>query len=214
MGCGKSSVGRELSRLLCCPFTDLDSVIEETAGRTIPEIFANDGEAAFRRMEAAALENIVLPSAMGPTLCGQRGSTVSVSSPDRCHTEQGNFRTNALTPIQAQTENPHCHPERREGVPELVLSLGGGAVMTPECAEMVHEKTMCIYLRATIDTLVDNLEYDSDSRPLLNTTDLRTRIEDLMSRRSAIYENTAHVIIDTDGKSIEAIASEIISILG
>ena len=29
MGCGKSSVGRELSRLLCCPFMDLDDVIEE-----------------------------------------------------------------------------------------------------------------------------------------------------------------------------------------
>ena len=48
MGCGKSSVGRELSRLLCCPFMDLDSVIEEREGRKIPEIFATEGEAAFR----------------------------------------------------------------------------------------------------------------------------------------------------------------------
>ncbi len=56
MGCGKSSVGRRLSELLCCPFMDLDSVIEEREGRTIPEIFASDGEAEFRRMEVEALE--------------------------------------------------------------------------------------------------------------------------------------------------------------
>lgn len=43
---------------------------------------------------------------------------------------------------------------------------------------------------------------------------MRERITSLMSRRSATYENTAHVIIDTDGKSIEAIASEIVSLLG
>ena len=56
MGCGKSSVGRELSKLLCCPFMDLDDVIEERSGRRIPEIFATDGEAEFRRMEKDALE--------------------------------------------------------------------------------------------------------------------------------------------------------------
>ena len=56
MGCGKSSVGRRLSELLCCPFMDLDEVIVESAGRTVPEIFASDGEAEFRRMERDALE--------------------------------------------------------------------------------------------------------------------------------------------------------------
>ena len=50
MGCGKSSVGRRLSELLCCRFMDLDEVIEKAEGRTIPEIFASDGEGAFRRM--------------------------------------------------------------------------------------------------------------------------------------------------------------------
>ena len=55
MGCGKSSVGRELSKLLCCPFMDLDQVIEERIGRTIPEIFAKSGEAEFRRLEKETL---------------------------------------------------------------------------------------------------------------------------------------------------------------
>ena len=44
MGCGKSSVGKRLSELLCCRFMDLDEVIVEREGRSIPEIFAEDGE--------------------------------------------------------------------------------------------------------------------------------------------------------------------------
>ena len=59
MGCGKSSVGRELSALLCWSYADLDAVIEEKAGRSIPEIFASDGEAAFRQMELDSLKDLV-----------------------------------------------------------------------------------------------------------------------------------------------------------
>ena len=43
--------------------------------------------------------------------------------------------------------------------------------------------------------------------------ELETRIKELMALRSDTYEKTAHIIIDTDGKSVEAVASEIISIL-
>lgn len=52
MGAGKSAVGRALAERLGMAFVDLDSLIEEKAGRSIAEIFARDGEAAFRRMEA------------------------------------------------------------------------------------------------------------------------------------------------------------------
>ena len=59
MGCGKSSVGRRLSELLCCRFMDLDDVVEEVAGRSIPEIFAKDGELEFRQIELEALKTVV-----------------------------------------------------------------------------------------------------------------------------------------------------------
>ena len=156
MGCGKSSVGRELSRLLCCPFMDLDSVIEEREGRRIPEIFATEGEAAFRRMEAEALRKCIY---------GQASD-------------------------------------------KLVVALGGGTVMTEECAKIVHEKTVCIYLRASVETLMVHLAGEVNNRPML-AGNLRTRIEELMSIRSATYEKTAHIMIDTDGKTIEEIAREI-----
>ena len=157
MGCGKSSVGRELARLLCCPFMDLDEVIEEAEGRRIPEIFASDGEAAFRRMEAEHLQ-ILLDSH-------------NISA---------------------------------------VVALGGGTVMTEECAEMVREKTMCVYLRATVETLVRNLDGESENRPMLsNEEPLNVRVAHLLALRSGTYEQTAQMVIDTDGKSIAEIAMEI-----
>jgi 3-dehydroquinate synthase len=51
-GSGKSAVGKAVAGQLKRPFIDMDARIEETAGKTIPEIFAEDGEPAFRRMES------------------------------------------------------------------------------------------------------------------------------------------------------------------
>lgn len=57
MGAGKSTVGKTLADRLGWPFEDLDDVIEREEGRTIPEIFENRGEAAFRTLETKHLEN-------------------------------------------------------------------------------------------------------------------------------------------------------------
>ena len=51
MGSGKTSVGRILARRLGYRFEDVDQRIEERAGRTIADIFRDDGEEAFREME-------------------------------------------------------------------------------------------------------------------------------------------------------------------
>jgi shikimate kinase len=57
MGAGKTSVGECLARETGRRFVDLDREIERAAGRTIPEIFRDDGEPAFRRLEARALRS-------------------------------------------------------------------------------------------------------------------------------------------------------------
>lgn len=59
MGTGKSSVGRILANRLGRRFADLDEAVVETAGMSIPEIFARDGEPAFRALEREALYKLV-----------------------------------------------------------------------------------------------------------------------------------------------------------
>lgn len=51
MGCGKTTVGKALAARLGCEFADLDELIVQTEGRTIPEIFSQSGEEYFREVE-------------------------------------------------------------------------------------------------------------------------------------------------------------------
>jgi shikimate kinase len=59
MGAGKSSVGRRLAARLGLAFVDADSAIEEAAGMTIPEIFAEQGEPYFRAGEARVIARLL-----------------------------------------------------------------------------------------------------------------------------------------------------------
>ena len=65
-GAGKSSVGAALARALGRPFLDLDRAVEDRAGRTLRELFADEGEAAFRALESEALREALrlLPTAV------------------------------------------------------------------------------------------------------------------------------------------------------
>ena len=58
MGCGKSTIGRLLAKRLSRTFIDLDAFIEERAGKRIPAIFEQQGEAAFRALETACLTEL------------------------------------------------------------------------------------------------------------------------------------------------------------
>lgn len=153
MGSGKTTVGKVLADFLGCPFMDLDDLIVKKAGKSIPEIFAEDGEPAFRQLEARLLRQTV----------------------------------------EKYTENT------------VVLALGGGAVTAPASAALLREKTVCIYLRATLETLLQRLEGETAGRPLADAS-----LADRLAAREPLYEQTAHVIIDTDGLSPDEVADEII----
>ncbi len=59
MGSGKSSVGRELARQVGAEFVDVDSWIEGATGRSVRDLFAEEGEPAFREREKAALREVL-----------------------------------------------------------------------------------------------------------------------------------------------------------
>ena len=61
MGCGKSTKAKQLANRLNCPVIDLDAIIVASEGKTIAAYFAENGEAAFRRLESDTLKNYDYP---------------------------------------------------------------------------------------------------------------------------------------------------------
>lgn len=59
MGCGKTSVGIRLSYTLRRTLIDTDKWIEKKQGKTVSEIFASEGEEAFRRMESECIRELI-----------------------------------------------------------------------------------------------------------------------------------------------------------
>ena len=83
MGAGKTAVGRALAARLEVPFLDSDHEIESAANMTIPEIFARDGEAFFRRKERQVIARLlteecgVLSTGGGAFLAAENRETIT-----------------------------------------------------------------------------------------------------------------------------------------
>jgi shikimate kinase len=77
MGCGKTTVGRALSRRLGWGFVDVDEELERRQGRTIRHIFEQDGEPFFRRIESDLLEEILTRGQSESLVAALGGGTVA-----------------------------------------------------------------------------------------------------------------------------------------
>lgn len=101
----------------------------------------------------------------------------------------------------------------------LVLALGGGTPVIPENRKAIREKTFCVYLQASADTLFGRLEHDCGGRPVLtkkasgNPEALYERISCLLDARAGFYEECSRLTINTDSLGIGGTAVEIISSL-
>jgi len=61
MGCGKTTWSKKLATRLGYEFIDLDTVLEEQVGKSIPDYFTEHGEADFRRVESEVLKQYLYP---------------------------------------------------------------------------------------------------------------------------------------------------------
>jgi shikimate kinase len=59
MGCGKSTIGKELSKIVRIPFYDLDEIIQDSEEESIKNIFSKKGEIYFRKIESLVFRNFI-----------------------------------------------------------------------------------------------------------------------------------------------------------
>jgi len=74
----------------------------------------------------------------------------------------------------------------------IVLATGGGAVLNADTRKRLKERGLVVYLRATGEEIRRRTRNDR-SRPLLQTADPRSRIDELLAQRQPLYEETAHL---------------------
>ena len=156
MGSGKSSVGRVLAERLACRFVDLDAEIVVAAGRSINDIFARDGEQAFRSMESACLMRVL-------------------------------------------------------GGGRSVIATGGGVVMAEDNRNSIRRLGVVVNLAVSLPQVLKRLHGAVD-RPLFAGSNAPNSLKLLMDGREQFYAD-ADIRIDTDGKSVEDVAAEILRFL-
>ena len=82
MGVGKSTVGRRVAKKLDRPFFDSDDEVVSRTGRPVAEIFATDGESAFRSIEADVMAEL-LDSPIPSVIAAAGGSVLNVATQTR-----------------------------------------------------------------------------------------------------------------------------------
>lgn len=158
-GCGKTSVARALGERLGWPWYDADVELERRAGRSIKQIFAEEGEPAFRDLEQAVLADL--------------------AQQDRA-----------------------------------VIALGGGAILREANRQAIANRGLTVWLQASPQTLLTRISADpttSERRPNLTAQGGLAEIERLLAERSPLYAACAQRVLETEGRSCEQLAEQIIA---
>lgn len=88
-----------------------------------------------------------------------------------------------------------------------VLATGGGAFMNEETRKIIKEKSISVWLNASLNILIERLE-NNNTRPLLANVDKKQMLQKLMDERYPIYAQ-ADIIVDTDVNSRTIVGNEI-----
>lgn len=215
MGCGKSSVGKILATLLPeCRLIDLDTYIEEKQGKNIPEIFNEYGEAAFRRMEREALEEIFSDKSRPRAILSLGGGTVTSEQCRqliRQHTDCFYLRATTDTLLSNLEGHSDGRPMLNPVQPARFDASTSSA--TDEEYNVDNRHSNSLKMSEPVAERVVRLGSPTIEAQSTETSSereaLRHRIESLMQTRSPQYIATAHHIIDIDGLSFTQIAEAV-----
>lgn len=96
----------------------------------------------------------------------------------------------------------------------LIISTGGGLVLRNENNAMLKENGKIVFLRAKKETLISRVKIYDDSRPLLQGKEkaIAKKLDELLEKRTPVYESVADFVVDVDDKSVVKIAKEIIAL--
>lgn len=94
------------------------------------------------------------------------------------------------------------------GAEDLVISVGGGAVLNPVNRAVLDETGIVVWLRASLSTLLSHVG-DGAGRPLL-AEGAETALVRLLAERTEVYDDVADVVIDVDGLDPNEVAVEVV----
>ena len=91
----------------------------------------------------------------------------------------------------------------------IVLATGGGAIADIDSRSRLGGRGFVVYLFTTVDQQVSRTRKGRE-RPLLENDDPRATLEELLAVRDPMYREIADLVVDTDGRKVNAVANEII----
>ncbi|MGC4241206.1 MAG: bifunctional shikimate kinase/3-dehydroquinate synthase AroKB [Herbaspirillum sp.] len=126
-------------------------------------------------------------------------------------------RTGATIPVIFEIEGEENFRRREAEIirelaaqPDIVLATGGGAVLRAENRENLKKGGTVVYLRASINQILQRTGRDKN-RPLLQTADPRRKLEELSRQRDPLYREVADFVVETNRPNVQFLVQTIIS---
>jgi shikimate kinase len=98
--------------------------------------------------------------------------------------------------------------ERLTRLDGVVIATGGGAVIDGDNRRMLAERGTVVYLETSIGQQLERTRHGRH-RPLLNDTDPKEKLVELMRHRALLYAEIADITVSTDGRRVQVVAEEI-----